>query len=135
MGLTGERNRRQARSREASAAGTRAAARGPARTDRRSAATACGEGGGDRDGDLDDVWDDGEEGVAQQETAREMVTASFRGRGGCRNRRRSILCPSATSGTDLCAAVCYDFEADFQGRPPTPRAEKWMILDLIAPCP
>jgi hypothetical protein len=94
-GLTGERNRRQARSREASAGGTRAAARGPARTERRSAATAFGEGGGG-DRDLaDDAWVDGGDVSAQQETeketAREMVKASFRGRGGGRNRRRSIL--------------------------------------------
>ncbi|CAN6185900.1 unnamed protein product, partial [Urochloa humidicola] len=65
-------------SREASAGGTRAAAPGPARTDRRSAATAFGEGAGDRE--LAGVWDGGEEGLAQQETAREMVRASFRGR-------------------------------------------------------
>lgn len=89
VGLAGARNRRQARSREASAAGTRAAARGPASTERRSAATACG--------DLDDVRDEYEEEAQQEtekETARETVKASFSDRGAGRNRRRSILCSS-----------------------------------------
>lgn len=89
VGLAGARNRRQAWSREASAAGTRAAARGPASTERRSAATACG--------DLDDVRDEYEEEAQQEtekETARETVKASFSDRGAGRNRRRSILCSS-----------------------------------------
>jgi hypothetical protein len=100
VGLAGARNRRQAWSREASAAGTRGAARGPASTERRSAATACG--------DLaDDVWgEDEEEEEAQQETeketAREMVKASFGDRGAGRNRRRSILCPAVPSSDACC---------------------------------
>jgi len=73
VGLAGARNRRQARSREASAAGTRAAARGPPSTERRSAATPSGE--------LADVRGEEEEEEAQQETeketARERVKASF----------------------------------------------------------
>jgi hypothetical protein len=92
VGLAGARNRRQAWSREASAAGTRAAARGPASTERRSAATACG--------DLDDVRDEYEE-EAQKETARETVKASFSDRGAGRNRRRSILCSSVPLSLSL----------------------------------
>jgi len=88
-GLTGERNRRQERRRDASPAGTRAAARGPARTERRSAATAWGEGGADLE-----VAEEGTGEEEQQETAketpRETAKASFSDRGGDLNRKRSI---------------------------------------------